>query len=308
MLRTVDLFSGVGGLSMGFQRAGFELVGSFDSWERAVEVYRNNFKHPAWVADLSDPATMIPIIKELNPDLIIGGPPCQDFSQAGKRNEGGRANLTEIFAEIVSEISPEMFVMENVARAESSKAYKQARAKFRESGYGITEVVLDASFCGVPQKRKRFFCIGRKGEYEQFLFGKIKAAMSSEPLTVRRYMGRELDIEHYYRHPRNYSRRAIFSVDEPAPTMRGVNRPVPPNYPGHSGDTTSKDEVRPLTTLERARIQTFPRTYKWSGTKTDVEQMIGNAVPVKLAEFIGSTVINYLKCNESTVFQLAEIK
>jgi DNA (cytosine-5)-methyltransferase 1 len=308
MLRTVDLFSGVGGLSMGFQRAGFEMVGSFDSWERAVEVYRNNFKHPACVADLSDAATMIPIIKELRPNLIIGGPPCQDFSQAGKRNEGGRANLTQIFAEIVSEISPEMFVMENVARAESSKAYKQARARFRESGYGITEVVLDASLCGVPQKRKRFFCIGRKGEYEQFLFGKIKAAMSTVPLTVRRYMGREMEIEHFYRHPRNYSRRAIFSVDEPAPTMRGVNRPVPPNYPGHCGDTHSKEKVRPLTTLERARIQTFPRSFKWSGTKTDVEQMIGNAVPVKLAEFVAGNIMNYLKHNESRVFQLAEVK
>ncbi len=90
--------------------------------------------------------------------------------------------------------------------------------------------------------------------------------------------------------------------------MRGVNRPVPPNYPGHCGDTTSKEEVRPLTTLERARIQTFPRSFKWSGTKTDVEQMIGNAVPVKLAEFVAGTVMNYLKHNESRVFQLAEIK
>lgn len=293
---------------MGFQKAGFKIVGSFDSWDRAVEVYSNNFDHPSFVADLSDSEKMIPRISALKPELIMGGPPCQDFSQAGKRSEGGRANLTHVFSRIVSEISPEMFIMENVARAESSKAYKMARTEFIAAGYGLTEIVLDASFCGVPQKRKRFFCIGRKHEYAQFLLGTIKAAMSSEPMTPRRFFGCELAFEHYYRHPRNYSRRAIFSVDEPAPTIRGVNRPVPPNYPGHPGDTTDKSEVRSLTTSERARIQTFPASFKWSGTKTDVEQMIGNAVPVKLAEFVAKIVIKYLKQNETGVLKLAEIK
>ncbi len=308
MMKVADLFSGVGGLSLGFKRAGFDIVGSFDSWEKAVEVYRDNFKHPSFVADLSDSEAVIPQIFKLNPDLIIGGPPCQDFSQAGNRNEGGRANLTHVFSKIVAELSPEMFVMENVARAQSSQAYKLARSEFIRAGYGLTEVVLDASLCGVPQKRKRFFCIGRKHEYSQFLLGKIRAAMSQEPMTLRRFFGQELDFEHYYRHPRNYSRRAIFSVDEPAPTMRGVNRPVPPNYPGHVGDTAGKDEVRSLTTLERARIQTFPASFKWKGTKTDLEQMIGNAVPVKLAEFVGEIVKNYLNNNETGVLQLAEIK
>lgn len=306
MFRVVDLFSGVGGLSLGFQRAGFDLVGSFDSWERAVEVYKNNFKHPAFVADLSNADEVIPQITALKPDLIIGGPPCQDFSQAGKRNEGGRANLTHVFSKIVAGLSPDVFIMENVARAESSNAYKMARAEFRKAGYGLTEIVLDASYCGVPQKRKRFFCIGKKQEYEQFLLGTIKAAMSPVPMTLRQHLGREFGFEHYYRHPRNYSRRAIFSIDEPAPTIRGVNRPVPPNYPGHVGDTADKGDVHALTTLQRARVQTFPASFKWTGTKTDVEQMIGNAVPVRLAEFVAVIVMNYLKRNETGVLQLAE--
>ena len=308
MKKVADLFSGVGGLSLGFQRAGFDIVGSFDNWERAVEVYRENFKHPSFVADLSVADEVIPQIAALKPDLIIGGPPCQDFSQAGKRNEGGRANLTHVFSKIVSELNPEMFIMENVARAESSKAYKLARNEFRKAGYGLTEIVLDASLCGVPQKRKRFFCIGRKNEYEQFLLSRFKASMSSEQMTPRLFFGREFGFEHYYRHPRNYSRRAIFSVDEPAPTMRGVNRPVPPNYPGHPGDTASKENVRSLTTLERARMQTFPASFKWKGTKTDIEQMIGNAVPVKLAEFVAEIVMNYLNNNETGILQLAEVK
>lgn len=308
MKNVADLFSGVGGLSLGFQRAGFDIVGSFDSWDKAVDVYRDNFKHPSFVTDLSDSKTVIPKIADLKADLIIGGPPCQDFSQAGKRHEGGRANLTHIFSKIVADLSPEMFIMENVARAQSSAAYKLAREEFRKAGYGLTEIVLDASYCGVPQKRKRFFCIGRKHEYEQFLLARIRAAMSQEPMTPRRFFGNEIDFEHYYRHPRNYSRRAIFSIDEPAPTVRGVNRPVPPNYPGHAGDTASKKKVRSLSTYERARMQTFPKSFKWKGTKTDIEQMIGNAVPVRLAEFVARIVMNYLKSNEKGILQLAEGK
>jgi DNA (cytosine-5)-methyltransferase 1 len=60
--------------------------------------------------------------------------------------------------------------------------------------------------------------------------------------------------------------------------------------------------------MERARIQTFPSTFKWKGSKTDIEQMIGNAVPVKLAEFVAGIVMNYLKSNEAGVLQLAEVK
>lgn len=308
MKTVIDLFCGVGGLSLGFEQAGFKIIGAYDSWDKAIEVYKKNFSHPAYQADLSNLDVVLPKIAAMAPDLIIGGPPCQDFSHAGKRSEGGRANLTHVFSKIVAELKPEMFIMENVDRASTSRAYEQARKQFKHAGYGLTEVILDASLCGVPQKRKRFFCIGAKHEYEQFLLSDIKAAMSSEPMTPRRYFGRELNVEHYYRHPRNYSRRAIFSVDEPAPTVRGVNRPVPPNYPGHAGDTASKTEVRPLTTLERARIQTFPKKFIWHGSKTEVEQMIGNAVPVKLAEFVANIAKNYLNKHEAGVLRLAEVE
>ena len=110
-------------------------------------------------------------------------------------------------------------------------------------------------------------------------------------MTLRDYFGDSLGFEHYYRHPRNYSRRAIFSIDEPAPTMRGVNRPVPKGYPGHPNDTCPvSDTLHALTTAERALIQTFPKDFIWVGSKTDVEQMIGNAVPVNLAQYVAETV------------------
>src|SRR5687767_7266658 len=115
-MQTVDLFSGCGGLSLGFQKAGFEILAAFDNWQPAIKVYRDNFHHPIFDTDLSkDEATEQ--IRNLHPEIIIGGPPCQDFSSAGKRDETlGRADKTVHFAEIVSECLPEMFVMENVER------------------------------------------------------------------------------------------------------------------------------------------------------------------------------------------------
>ena len=185
--------------------------------------------------------------------------------------------------------------MENVARAQSSHAYAVAREIFKTAGYGLTEQVLTASFCGVPQSRKRFFCIGALGEPDGFLDYRLLGKLSDREMTIRDYLGDELGTEYYYRHPRNYSRRAIYSIDEPAPTMRGVNRPIPKGYPGHPKDACSvNDSVRPLSTYERARIQTFPADYRWIGSKTDQEQMIGNAVPVNLGKYVAEALLDYL--------------
>ncbi|MDR3205530.1 MAG: DNA cytosine methyltransferase [Candidatus Methanoplasma sp.] len=79
--------------------------------------------------------------------------------------------------------------------------------------------------------------------------------------------------------------------------MRGVNRPVPKGYRGHAGDSAPTEGVRALNTLERSLIQTFPPTFEWMGSKTDREQMIGNAVPVKLAEFVAAALREYIKDN-----------
>lgn len=298
MMNTVDLFCGVGGLSLGFQKAGFKIKASYDSWDKAINIYSLNFKHPAHVLDLSNETAASDLIKEFTPDIIIGGPPCQDFSHAGKRSEGGRADLTSSYAKIISKILPEWFVMENVDRAQNSDAYKNARKIFKKAGYGLSENVLNASLCGVPQKRKRFFCVGKLNAQDGFLDEILLSGLSKAPMTLRDYFGDELGLEHYYRHPRNYSRRGIFSIDEPAPTVRGVNRPVPPNYLKHDGDPVEPIGIRPLTTVERSRIQTFPKNFQWTGSKTDLEQMIGNAVPVELGKYVATSIKKYLKKTE----------
>lgn len=298
-MKAVDLFAGCGGMSLGFQNAGFNIVAAFEFWDIAAECYEKNFSHPVFRTDLSDVDLAVKQISVFSPDLIIGGPPCQDFSHAGKRIESSRASLTESYAKIVSNIHPKYFVMENVDRAEKSHAFEKAKTVFKNAGYGLTQMVLDASKCGVPQKRKRFFCIGALGKDDDFMRDILISGIQSKETTLRDYFGDTLDFEFYYRHPRNYNRRAVFSIDEPAPTMRGVNRPVPKGYPGHPNDACPiSDNIRALTTLERSLIQTFPATFKWCGNKTEMEQMIGNAVPVKLAEYVASALQQYIKSEE----------
>ena len=295
-MRVVDLFCGCGGLSLGFQKAGFEVVAAYDKWEAALNVYRLNFNHPAEDMDLSNVQASSIAIDRLQPDMIIGGPPCQDFSSAGKRDEdGGRGDLTVHYAQIISLVRPKWFVMENVARITKTQKLSEAKAIFKESGYGLSQQVLDASLCGVPQQRKRFFLIGKLHEMDGFMEPFINGSLATKPMTLRDYFGDSLGIEYYYRHPRSYVRRGIFSIDEPSPTVRGVNRPMPEGYKIHPNDPVkSKEGIRPLTTLERSYIQTFPRDFKFVGNKTDVEQMIGNAVPVNLAKFVATAITKYI--------------
>lgn len=291
-MRVVDLFCGCGGLSLGFQKAGMNVVAGFDNWDDAIAVYKQNFSHPVFKLDLSDVETAVKNIEPFSPDMIIGGPPCQDFSSAGKRDENnGRGDLTISYAKIVATVRPRYFMMENVARIVKTQKLTEAKKIFYEAGYGLTETVLDASHCGVPQKRKRYVMIGYLGVKDDSILNKLYANLSPKELSVSEYFGDKLDIKYYYRHPRSYMRRAIFSVNEPSPTIRGVNRPMPQNYKLHIGDPVSSLEgIRPLTTRERSMIQTFPEDFKFDGTKTNVEQMIGNAVPVNLGLFIANAM------------------
>jgi DNA (cytosine-5)-methyltransferase 1 len=312
-MKVVDIFAGCGGMSLGFTNAGYEIVAAFDNWDAAINVYRQNFAHPIIKQDLSASLDYT-VFQALSPDIIIGGPPCQDFSHAGKRDEeGGRADLTISFAEIVRAVQPQFFVMENVERAVTTKRYKTAMAMLSHASYGLTLRVLDASYCGVPQKRKRSFLVGALGGRENFLQTYLGAGLSQQPMTVRHYFQNELgflpDTEFYYRHPRNYSRRAIYGLDESSATIRGVNRPIPPKYAQHPLDAAPLSSgVRSLTTQERAYIQTFPLDFQFSGTKSDREQMIGNAVPVRLAEFVARALQAYSNGTQPIIIDAEQIQ
>lgn len=296
----IDLFCGCGGLSLGFQNAGYNIVAAFDCWDVALNIYQKNFSHPVYKRDLSD-LTDFSDFEALHPDIIIGGPPCQDYSTAGHRDETrGRAALTVSYARIVEHIRPKYFLMENVAVIEKSQTLKVVDKIFKNSGYGLTQLTLDASRCGVPQIRKRYITFGVLGGKDGDAMDVFTRNLSEKSMTMRDYFGDSLGLEHYFRVPTSYKRRGIYSIDEPSMTIRGVDRPVPKGYKGHPADPVPlTPDIRSLTPLERSWIQTFPKDFIWEGTKTNLNQAIGNAVPVKLGEYIADCMKKYISEHET---------
>lgn len=298
-MKAVDIFSGCGGMSLGFEQAGVDVIAAYDKWAPAVDIYRANFKHPIHQADLTEDAP-VSSIEALAPDLIMGGPPCQDYSIAGKRQLGERANLTIRYAQIIARIKPRWLVFENVYNIERFGTLPRMKEILHDAGYGLSERILDASLCGVPQKRRRYFLVGLRGASDGFFDEMFVKGIGTHHMTVRDYLGDTLHTQYYYMHPRSYARRAVFSVDEPSATIRGINRPIPENYKQHHADAAPISAgVRALTTKERSYLQTFPEEFELPGSKTNVELAIGNAVPPALAKYVASRVVEYDKLIEA---------
>lgn len=235
-MRTVELFCGAGGMSRGLINAGFDVVRAYDAWPVAVENYRHNIAPHVEVADLKNLLSIVPEISRLEPDLICGGPPCQDYSLAGRRQEGENASMTLAFAMIVTTVRPEWFIMENVIQAARSTAWAEARTMLKRAGYGLSESRVTASFYGVAQARRRFFCIARLGERDGFLQSAVAEAASSRPMTLRDFFGPAAPDALYFP-KRTPDRRSIWGADEPAPTIRSSSaRPIPASYEPHPGD------------------------------------------------------------------------
>lgn len=235
-MRAVELFCGAGGMSRGLIDAGVEMVRAYDAWPVAVENYRANIGPHAEVADLTNLLSIVPEISRLAPDLICGGPPCQDYSLAGRRQEGENASLTIAFAIAVTAVRPEWFLMENVVQAARSEAWAEARAMLERAGYGLSESRVTASLYGVPQNRRRFFVIGRLGERNGFLQSAVAGAASAQPMTLRDFFGSAVSDAVYFP-ARSQERRSVWSSDEPAPTIRERSiRPVPEAYRPHPAD------------------------------------------------------------------------
>ena len=295
-INCVDLFCGCGGMSLGFEKAGFNVCAGFELWQPAIRVYSANFNHPVIQQDLSKVDESVKKIKEFKPDLIVGGPPCQDFSTAGFQDETrGRAVLSILYSQIICRIMPKYFVMENVATIRTSNAFKEVISNFRESGYALTQRILDAAYCGVPQTRKRMFVIGALGEKDDFLGDELDNSQTKKPMSIYDYLGDKLGTEYYFRVPTNYSRRGVFSIYEPSMTIRAVDRPIPSGYKGNINDSAPIDKARCLTPKERSYIQTFPPDFQFNGCKTDQNMMIGNAVPVNLALFVGKALMKFIE-------------
>lgn len=168
-MNVADLFAGVGGLSQGFTKAGCNVVFAVEFDTSIADSYRKN--HPQTTVYNEDISKLdIDIIKQNHPqiDIIIGGPPCQGFSQKGKRLslDDPRNYLFQHFVRFVRDLNPKYFVIENVPNIfTTSNGYfkNQIIREFESLGYKVNCGVLSASDFGVPQDRRRAVFIGKKG-------------------------------------------------------------------------------------------------------------------------------------------------
>jgi DNA (cytosine-5)-methyltransferase 1 len=143
--------------------------------------------------------------------------------------------------------------------------------------------------------RRRLFLIAHLGGTDDHFKQELVRRLADKPMTVADHFGKRLGVQYYYAHPRNYKRRAVFSVHEPSATIRRVNRPIPKTYVRHPADKARISKaVRVLTTAERAEIQTFPRDFIFLGSPSQQEHLVANAVPVQLAFFVAKTIADVL--------------
>jgi DNA (cytosine-5)-methyltransferase 1 len=167
----IDLFCGAGGLSKGLEMAGFQVAIAVDSDDSVAQTYSYNHPNTAFVqADLSvtpvDRITAATGRKSFRPSILVGGPPCEGFSNANtttRTRKNPKNQLIFKFVDAVSKLQPTLFLVENVPNVvtvEDGELMKRLVAKCEAMGYSTTSFILDAVDYGVPQVRKRFMLVG----------------------------------------------------------------------------------------------------------------------------------------------------
>lgn len=323
-LTYIDLFSGAGGLSLGFEQAGFQQLLSVEMEPDYCQTYRANFPHHQLLQKDLTTLTEQDLINCLNGqsvDLVIGGPPCQGFSMAGKIGrtftDDPRNHLFKEFVRIVKIVRPCFFVMENVARLythNSGKTRTEIIQAFQNIGYSVECKVLNAADFGVPQIRSRVIFLGRRDK------GKISFP---EPFpishqTVGSAIGHfpKLAAGESNPHVANHEamNHSAQMLEKMAFVKNGGNRnDIPEPLRPKTGDIrkyirydSSKPAVcitgdmrkvfhyeqnRALTVRELAALQSFPDNFVFCGNKIAQQQQVGNAVPPLLAKAIAESIL-----------------
>lgn len=288
----LDLFAGCGGLSLGFEAAGFETIG-YEMNPDAAATYNANMKGNC-------------IIEKLNIDfqypeahIIIGGPPCQPFSVGGNQNGvNDSRNGFPFFIDAIRKVKPKIFMFENVrGLLYSNKWYLEIIIEeLKDLGYQIDFKLLNAVNFGVPQNRERFFLIGHNSEFnfpkeEGFkvtVGDAISDLMKTTPLESK-FLNEAQDayIARYEKASKCVNPRDLYS-DRPSRTLTCRN------LSGATGDMhrvkLEDGRRRRILVREAARLQSFPDSFKFIGAETSKFNQIGNAVPPLLAYKIAVSI------------------
>ena len=335
--KIISLFSGAGGLDLGFKNAGFDVVWANEYDESIKATFERN--HSDTYLNTRDirviPSHDIPD----NIMGIIGGPPCQSWSEAGalKGIDDDRGKLFYEYVRVIQDKQPLFFLAENVRgilSARNKEAFSNILVAFERAGYMVSYKLLNACDYGVPQDRKRVIIVGyRKDLYKKFIFENIptiqkknlrdalqglknaQKAQSNKDLTTpnHEYMTGGFST-------RYMARNRVRGWDEQSFTIQagGRHAPLHPQAPKmqriHQDNyifVSGKEKLyRRLSVRECARIQTFPDDFIFEYNNiTEGYKQVGNAVPVKFAEVIAQQILKDLQHpQEHTIKATTQLK
>lgn len=262
VLTVLDLFCGAGGLSHGFKMADFDIIAGIDNWNSAILTFRENHKDSqAILTDIRQ--TSDNDIKNLfsGVDVVIGGPPCQAFSTAGKRSlDDERAKLVKEYLRVISVLKPSVFLFENVKgfiSFDKGKLLKELLNEFENLGYYIDYKVLNAVNFSVPQNRERFFILGFKTSLkikpnlptENLVFGKTFSfieAVSDLPMATiypnipLSYKTKPKNkLQEYYRQEENTEALKYHTYNKYSPKLTEMIVYIPQGKSAHEVDLPS---------------------------------------------------------------------
>lgn len=324
-MKAISLFSGCGGLDLGFERAGFEIPVANEYDKTIWATFKAN--HPNTTLLEKDIRDIKADVFPRDVDGIIGGPPCQSWSEAGSLRgiEDARGQLFYDYIRILQYIQPKFFLAENVSGMlanRHSEAVKNIITMFEESGYDVSVTLVNAKDYGVAEERKRVFYIGfRKDLNIAFVFPKGSTEDDEKKITLRdiiwdlqetavpsaeknHHNPSAVNNNEYFTgafSPIFMSRNRVKGWDEQAFTVQASGRqcqlhPQAPKmiHVGHNRYQYAEgyeNLYRRMTVREVARIQGFPDSFKFIyDNVNDAYKMIGNAVPVHLAYEIAMAI------------------
>jgi len=320
-LNVIDIFCGCSGLSTGFSNEHFNVLLGIDFFESALKTFKKNHRDSKTLNKDMKKVTKKEIKKIIGDEkihVIVGGPPCQGFSMAGKRQPNDpRNSLFMEYVRIVKELNPEFFVMENVRGLLSMKNEKGKKVidiiltEFEKIGkYQIELHKVNTADYGVPQKRNRVFIIGYKKKYN-FIFPKKN--YSKDGGELKKWIGlknillpkNKIDKKYFYsqklingflrREKLNKKRKMGFGwnfldINIPSYTISARYYKDGAEALVKYNNSFKEGSIRKLTPKEAALIQSFPKSFKFEGSDNEIYQQIGNAVPPKMAQVIAKSI------------------
>ena len=307
-MKIISLFSGAGGLDLGLIQAGNTIIWANDIDKDAVATYRENIGDHIVCDDIKN----IDISALPNADVVVGGFPCQGFSQANRLRtlEDDRNQLYRFFYNTIKVKQPKYFIAENVKGILSlgkGEAIKQIVADFEAAGYITSVNLVNMADYGVPQTRQRVIIIGQRvdlGKELRFIFPQPTHSKTGELpkwVSIKEAIGHFPDpdkennvLNHVYSaykvEYRNFTGHRKTDPDKPSPTVlaRGNGKGGVCAIPHYNGR-------RRLTIRESASVQTFPEDFHFVGTMNSCYRQIGNAVPVLFARKLGDELMRLEK-------------